>query len=624
MCGFVGFTGVCDPEKKKQLLKPMLDRIMHRGPDMGNVYSDAVVGLGFRRLSIIDLSAEGNQPMQNEDGTVYVVFNGEIYNFMQLRHELEEKGHIFSCNSDTEVLLHGWEEWGENLVQRLRGMYAFAVWDKNTETLFAARDPFGIKPFYYYHLPNGNVLFGSEIKSFLDFPSFKKEVNPRSLRPYLGFQYDTGAETFFKGVFCLPQGHYAVWTKDAPLRIECFWDAEFSIDETMSFDDCVSKIDTAVHESVEAHRISDVKVGSFLSGGVDSSYITACLMPEKTFSVGFANEEFDETGYAVELSEKLGVSNSRKHLTSDECFDAFPDIVYHLDLPQSNPSLVPLWFLAELASEHVTVVLSGEGADELFAGYELYADTTAVNKFKKVPLAIRRMLAGLAKKLPDFKGKNSLLRSAERPKDWFIGQAGVFSDQEALDVLRPAYQEGLTPLEITAPYYQKVQDKEPVTQMQSLDMHLWLPGDILLKADKMCMAHSLELRVPFLDKEIFGLSSTIPSKHLIQGTNSKMAFRTAANKVLPDEWATRPKKGFPVPIRLWLREKKHYETVRAYFESAWAAEFFETEKIVALLQDHYEERANNGRKIWTIFTFLSWYKRFFIDEESQAQVEEDL
>ncbi len=617
MCGFVGFTDKRDPESKKEILHRMMQRIVHRGPDMAGLFANDAVGLGFRRLSIIDLTEAAAQPMYNEDGTVVAVFNGEIYNFMQLRDDLIAKGHRFVSHADSEVLVHGYEEYGEGLVKMLRGMFAFSLWDTKTGALFAARDPFGIKPFYYSQLPEGGLLFGSEIKSFLEHPAFQKEINPDALRAYLTFQYAPGNDTFFKGVHCLAPAHYFVW-QNGEMRTECYWDTIFDADESLDFAGYVDAVDAAVHESVSAHRISDVALGSFLSGGVDSSYITACLMPQNTFSVGFSQHKFDETNYAAELSEKLGVENFRKLLSAEECFAAFPDIQYHMDQPQANPSSVPLWFLAKLAKEQVTVVLSGEGADELFAGYELYADTPAMERFKKLPRPLRRMLGSVASVMPRFKGRNFLLKSAESPENWFIGQADVFPEGEARSILNPAYRGGPTPRQLAAPFYARVADKDEVTKKQYVDMHLWLPGDILLKADKMCMAHSLELRVPFLDKELMALAGRIPTRYRIRGTENKVVFRTAANKTLPGAWANRPKKGFPVPIRHWLREEKYYRIVREYFESSYAAQFFNQAKILRLLDAHYQNKANNARKIWVLFTFLVWYKRFFIDEGAAA------
>ncbi len=616
MCGFIGFTGGQTIAEKERIIAPMMQRIVHRGPDMGGHYADESIALGFRRLSILDLSENGAQPMKNENGNLILVFNGEIYNFQSLREELQKKGHTFHSNTDSEVLLYAYEEYGEKMVAKLRGMFAFVLWDKDNKKLLAARDPFGIKPFYHCHLEDGSWMFGSEIKSFLEHPNFEKRVNPNALRAYLSFQYPAGNSTFFDGVSCLPQGHYCVY-QDGNLRTECYFDTEFCPDESLTFEQYVDEIDAAVHESVQAHRISDVKVGAFLSGGVDSSYITACLHPEHSFSVGFAEANFDESHHAEELSKHLNVNNVRQLLTPNECFAALSDIQYHMDQPQSNPSSVPLWFLAKLAAQKVTVVLSGEGADELFAGYELYADTPTMERFKKTPRKFRRLLGGVAKGLPAIKGRNFLLKSAEKPENWFIGQAVVFSEREAHDILQPAYQGGPSPHDLCHPFYRKAADLDEVSKKQYLDLHLWLPGDILLKADKMCMAHSLELRVPFLDKEIMALARRIPSRYRIRGSENKVVFRHAANRTLPDEWATRPKKGFPVPIRSWLRQKEYYEFVRRYFESDFAAAFFHKDKLMQLLNEHYEKRANRGRRIWTVLCFLIWYERFFILEEEK-------
>ena len=612
MCGFVGFTGMTNDRERD--LSRMMDRIVHRGPDMGGMYFDRDVALGFRRLSILDLSEAGAQPMKSEDGNVVVVFNGEIYNFQSLRAELEAQGHTFHCGADTEVLVHGYEEWGDDLVYRLRGMYAFVIWDKQRRRLMGARDIFGIKPFYYYPIADGGMIFGSEIKSFLDHPKFVKAVNPDALLPYLTLQYSATEETFFKGVYKLPAAHYFT-LEDGKMTVKRYWDCTFKEQRT-DFETCAEKLDGVVHESVAAHRIADVEVGAFLSGGVDSSYIAACLMPDDTFSVGFEQHKFNETNYAAELSEKLGITNIRKLITADECFGAFSDIQYHMDEPQSNPSSVPLWFLAKLAREHVTVVLSGEGADELFAGYEWYGDTPAMEKFKKTPLGVRRAAASVAKHLPYFKGKNFLLKCSERPEDYFLGQALVFPEAEAAAVVKPRYSHGPHPHEMAAKYYARVKDADEVTKKQYLDMNMWLPGDILLKADKMCMAHSLELRVPFLDKEVMAFAGTVPTDYRIQGTHTKVVFRHAANKSLPDEWANRPKKGFPVPIRFWLREQKYYDIVKGYFTAPYASEFFDTDALMKLLDDHFHEKANNQRKIWTVFTFLVWYERFFVKENA--------
>ena len=618
MCGFVGFTG--HVENDERVLKAMMDRIVHRGPDMGGTHIKDGVALGFRRLSILDLTEAGAQPMGNEDGSVFVVFNGEIYNFQELRAELEAAGHTFHCDADTEVLVHGYEEWGEGLVDRLRGMYGFVVHDMRSGKLFGARDIFGIKPFYYYQTADGDLLFGSEIKSFLEHPGFEKAVNKKALRPYLTMQFPATDETFFAGVYKLPAAHcFTFDIASGRMDVRRYWDADFSDDNSKTFDEYVEECDRVVHESVAAHRIADVKVGSFLSGGVDSSYIAACLMPDKTFSVGFDYKDFNETNYAKELSDKLGIENYRKMVTADEFFEVLPQIQYHMDEPQSNLSSVPLWFLAQLAAEQVTVVLSGEGADELFAGYAYYEDVPSLARFKRVvPRGIRRALGNFVADKPYFKGRNFLLKAAEMPEKWFTGQAFVYRPDEIDDIVRPEYAGGPDAFELCAPVYDRVQDFCDLSKRQYLDMNMWLPGDILLKADKMCMAHSLELRVPFLDKKVMEFAQHIPARFRVNENGNKQVVRHAANRVLPGEWATRPKKGFPVPLKFWLREQKYYDYVKEYFTAPWAEEFFDTSKLMQMLDDHFEGRALNQRKIYTALTFLIWYKRYFVDETAPA------
>lgn len=592
----------------------MADRIIHRGPDMGDFHISgegaSAINLGFRRLSIIDLSASAGQPMCNEDGSVVCVFNGEIYNFVELRHELTAKGHIFKTACDTEVLVHGFEEWGESLAGRLRGMFAFAIWDEKSRTLYGARDYFGIKPFYYSLLDSGDLLFASEIKAFLEHPGFRREVNPEALRPYLTLQYSATEETFFKGTFKLPPAHFFTY-RGGKMQISRYWDVDFSKKSPLSFDEMSEEIDTVVRESVAAHRIADVPVGSFLSGGVDSSYITACLMPQDTFSVGFGEHKFDESGEARELSRRLGVENFTNILDAKECFDAFARIQYHMDEPQSNPSSVPLYFLCALARQHVTVVLSGEGADEIYAGYEWYDENAQMRKYKKIPAPLRRAAAGVTRHLPYFKGHDFILKGTGRPEDYFLGQALVYTTKEALAILNPKYRVGPSPFELAEPIYDRAKGLSELEKKQYLDLNMWLPGDILLKADKMSMAHSIELRVPYLDRRVMEHAAQIRPEHKITPENTKYVFRKAANRTLPDEWADRTKKGFPVPIRKWLAEDEYYATVRDSFASDTAAEYFDQKALLALLDEHRAGRMNNGRKVWTAFTFLTWHKEFF-------------
>lgn len=618
MCGFVGFTGHVGNDEA--VLTAMMNRIIHRGPDMGGMHIDGGVALGFRRLSILDLTEAGAQPMGNEDGSVFIVFNGEIYNFQELRAQLEAAGHTFHCHADTEVLVHGYEEWGEGLVDRLRGMYAFVIHDAKAGKLFGARDIFGIKPFYYCQTAAGDLMFGSEIKSFLEHPGFEKAVNKKALRPYLTMQFPATEETFFAGVYKLPAAHCFTYDlASGEMSVRRYWDADFSDDDSKTFDQYVEECDRVVHESVAAHRIADVKVGSYLSGGVDSSYIAACLMPDETFSVGFDYENYNETNYAADLSERIGVKNYRKMINADEFFDILPTIQYHTDEPESNLSTVPIYFLAQLASEHVTVVLSGEGADELFAGYPYYEDVPSVARYKRlVPRPIRRALGNFVAGKPYFKGRNFLLKGAEMPEKWFTGQAFIYRSDEIDQIVKPEYAGGPDAFELCAPIYERGKDFCDVSRRQFLDMNMWLPSDILLKADKMSMAHSLELRVPFLDKKVMEFAQHIPVKYRVNENGNKQVLRHAANRILPDEWATRPKVGFPVPLKFWLREQKYYDYVKEYFTAPWAAEFFETDIIMQLLDDHFDGRASNQTKIYAVLTFLIWYKRYFIDEKAPA------
>lgn len=611
MCGFIGFTGYL--ENRKEIINKMMDRIVHRGPDMASDFLGDGVTLGFRRLSIIDLSEAGNQPMSSADGRYSIVFNGEIYNYAELKKELCEKGYVFRTEGDTEVLLYMLAEYGENALLKLRGMFAFAFWDADEKSILCARDFFGIKPFYYTRLKSGELLFGSEIKSFLEHPEFEKNVNEKALLPYLTFQYSSCDETFFKGVFKLPPAHLMRY-KNGEIEIKRYYDINFEEKRT-SLDECAKEIDKTVRDSVSYHKISDVKTGAFLSGGVDSSYITAAMMPDESFSVGFDYHKFNETDYAAELSQILKIKNYKRMLTADECFDALPDIQYHMDEPQSNPSSVPLYFLSKLASEHVTVVLSGEGADEIYGGYEWYDETPSMKKYKKLPAGLRRAAARVAKKLPYFKGHDFIIKCSGRPEDYFIGQAYVFPEKEARAVLCGEYKNGTPVCEITERVYSRTAGMTELEKKQYLDMNLWLPGDILLKADKMSMAHSLELRVPYLDRVVMEQAKTIPSEYKINGKNTKYVFRRAANLTIPDDWADRPKVGFPVPIRYWLKEDKYYNFAKEYFLSDSAAKFFETAQLMKLLDDHRSGKANNGRKIWTVLVFLVWYKRFFIDEK---------
>lgn len=604
---------------KSVVIDQMLETIIHRGPDSAGTYTDDRVALGFRRLAIIDVSETAGQPIYNEDRSLVLTFNGEIYNYLEIKEDLLSKGHDFKSNTDSEVLIHGYEEYGIDLLKKLRGMFSFVIWDNRKETLFVARDIFGIKPLYYTeNTEDGSFLFGSEIKSFLPYPSFRKEFNKEALRPYLTFQYSVLDETFFKGVYKLKPAHYMEVSKD-DIQIKPYWEVPLPQKGEKipagSFSYYVEKIKETMEESVAYHKISDVQVGSFLSGGIDSSYLAAILMPEKTFSVGFQEHEgvFNETHLAKELSDMLHIENHRKMVTADECFDLLPTIQYHMDEPQSNPSSVPLYFLAELARKHVTVVLSGEGADEIFAGYHWYRKSDNQLKYEKLPFGLRRGLYRLSDKLPHNRVTDFLVKGGKTIEETFIGHAKVFAEDDAMALLKPEYRSGPSVKSITGKIYEQVKDQDELTKMQYLDFNLWLPGDILLKADKMSMAHSIELRVPFLDKEVIRLGMEIPSEYKINSQNTKVVLRTVANQVLPDEYANRTKVGFPVPIKYWLAEEKYNAKVKETFNSSVAKEFFHPEILNRYLEEHRSGQANHARYIWTVYVFLVWYDQFFAE-----------
>ena len=613
MCGIVGFIDNRSKEEKEVILKAMMDRIRHRGPNSEGMFIGERAAIGFRRLSIIDLEG-GSQPIYNETGNLVLTFNGEIYNFKEIRAELIEKGHIFKTNTDTEVIVHGYEEYGKDVVHKLRGMFAFVIWDIEKRELFGARDMFGIKPFYYMN--NGeSFLYGSEIKSFMEYPSFEREVNKDALKPYLTFQYSTLDETFFKGVYKLRAGHCFTW-KDGKMDIEEYNKFYFDPDRSKSFDDYVQEIEDVMRESVEYHAVSDVPVGSFLSGGIDSSYITRCLQPQQTFSVGFENKGFSEVEFAEGLSEILGAENVNKTVTPDEFFGELEKIQYFSDEPHANLSAVPLYFLAEMARKHVTVVLSGEGSDELFGGYDSYNVAAYEQKYRKLPKGLRHLAGKFATHLPKFRGRDFLERNGLPVEEWYIGQAFIFDEKEAKKIVTDEYKNGPTPKEITKPFYDKVKDYDEMSKKQYLDLHLWQPNDILLKADKMTMAHCIEARVPFLDMKVMELAAHIPTEYKLHGPLTKYVLRKSAERVLPEEWAKRPKKGFPVPFSKWILEERWYEYVKGIFSADYVSEFFDQKAILKLLEDHYAQKKNNGRKIYTVYAFLVWYKAYFIDDPS--------
>ncbi|WP_444642516.1 asparagine synthase (glutamine-hydrolyzing) [Caproiciproducens sp. R1] len=608
MCGLCGFTGeVID---RDAVIKSMTDKITHRGPDSNGFFTDSDISMGFRRLSIIDVASSGDQPIYNENKTLVLTFNGEIYNYRELRNILLEKGHRFYTQTDSEVLIHGFEEWHEDLLTKLRGMFAFAIYDTVEKSVFIARDYFGIKPMHYTQV-GGHFVYGSEIKSILEFPGFEKKFNKNALNNYISFEYAVPPETFFENVYCLMPAHY-LWYKDGKVETHRYWEPKFSEDPGMTREQAVEEIEKVFEDSVSAHKISDVEVGCFLSSGVDSSYVSTYFAGQKTFTVGFDyGEKYNEIDWAKNLSEKIGVEHHYKVISADEYWGNIRKVQYHMDQPLADASCIALYFVSKMASEYVKVVLSGEGADELFGGYNIYHEPDDFAGYKKLPLGLRKALAAVAKALPfSFRGKSFLMRGALPIEENFIGNCSMFTMDEKRRLLKSDIPV-TRPQELTKPYYDRVKDKDDVTKMQYLDINVWLVGDILLKADRMSMANSLELRVPFLDKEVFGVASRIPRKLRVNKENTKYAMRLAAMKHLPDATAQKKKLGFPVPTRVWLRDEKYYNVVKDAFTGETAKKFFNTNELMKFLDDHYSGKRDNNRKIWTIFVFLVWYDIYF-------------
>lgn len=604
MCGIVGF--VSDKPNKSEIIKNMTDQIMHRGPDGEGYYIDKNIALGHRHLAIID-KENGKQPMISQDKNLSLVFNGEIYNYKELKKELERKGHKFKTNCDTEVLLHGYEEWGKDMPTKIRGMFAFAIWDKKNKTLFCSRDHFGIKPLYYYQ--NGKTfMFGSEIKSFLEHPKFRKVLNQKLLGAYLSFSFNPSLETFFKDVYCLKPGNNLIFHENK-ITINQYYDVKFS-EEDISFYGVTNKIRKEVENSIKYHKISDVEIGTFLSSGVDSSYITSVLKPNKSYSIGYENLKYSEIEYAKDLANKLQIENISKKIQKEEYIKAVTKALYYMDEPICDPSAISLYLLANVASKDVKVVLSGEGADEFFGGYNCYSEPEMFKLYNKLPFPIRQNLSRFFEKLPECRGLNFIVRRGKSLEEEYTSVNKIFSKKEIKNVLN--IKNTIRNEEITKPIFDKYRGKSNLTKMQAIDTEFWLARNILLKVDKMTMANSIEARTPFVDKEVFNIASSLPKNCKITKQNTKAVLREAAKKYIPNDAYKKKKLGFPVPLRVWLKEEDFYQEVKKVFSQDFVKEFFNQDYILLLLEQHKNNKKDNYRKIWAIYCFIKWYEVFFI------------
>ncbi len=642
MCGICGFTG--HRNDQKAVIERMMKSIEHRGPDSEGSFCGGEITFGFRRLSIIDLE-DGQQPMESADGNLQIVFNGEIYDYKELRAELEAAGISFRTHSDTEVLVNTIQQYGEKALDKLRGMFGFAVWNEKEQTLMLARDFFGIKPVYYAQI-DGHFVFASEIKSILAFPGYKREVNRLALEQYLSFQYSALEETFFKGIYKLMPGHVLIY-RDGKYEIKSYFKARLTPGQ---WEEGAAQLETVLDDSVKHHMLSDVEVGAFLSGGVDSGYLAAASGADQAFTVGFdEGNRYNEVEKAAQVARAAGLKHHVKIISKEEFWNSLPDVMYHMDEPSGDASAVALYFLAQEAAKHVKVVLSGEGADELFGGYNIYREPEALKMVGWVPFGIRRAVGRLAAKMPDVKGRDFLIRAGKKVEERFIGNAYIYGEKEKNQILKGGVT-GQTTQEYLNPFYKEIENDrffgktdrtkhtekvyriekksgslgkshlQDMEKMQSVDLNYWLPGDILQKADKMSMAHSLEVRVPFLDRDVWALAAGLPKDAKIADGTTKAIFRKAVSKYIPQDTDGRKKLGFPIPIRVWLRQDDWYQMVKELFTSKEAEEFFHTEKLLQLLREHKEGKKDNSRKIWTVLAFLVWYHTFFYKESSEHQL----
>ncbi|MBM7646064.1 asparagine synthase (glutamine-hydrolyzing) [Scopulibacillus daqui] len=610
MCGFVGYISnkLLKPNDHEQNLMPERTEIItHRGPDDDGFYTDDTVQLGFRRLSIIDLEG-GHQPLSYENDRYHIIFNGEIYNYLELKKTLKDKGYQFATTSDTEVILALFTDKREEAFKELRGMFGIVIWDKQEKELYAARDPFGIKPFYYMETEDG-TFFASEKKSLL----IGKDTDPVSqaaLQHYLTFQFVPEPYTMAESIKRLEPGHYLKKKVGDELKVQAYWKPEFHpVNQTL--DEVKEKIRNVLRDSVKIHMRSDVPVGAFLSSGIDSTSIVA-LAKEfhpaiKTFTVGFERQGYSEIDIAKDSAEKLGVENIHTVITPEAFVNELPKIIWHMDDPVADPAAIPLYFVAKEASKHVKVVLSGEGADELFGGYNIYREPLALNWFNKIPSPGKSAIKAIAQMLPDdVKGKSYFMRGCTPIQKRYIGNAFMFDEDEKKFVLK-THQDTRHFTDITSPIYQRAASYQDVEKMQYVDMHTWLRGDILVKADRMTMAHSLELRVPFLDKEVFNVASSIPASLKTAEKTTKFALREAMRGIVPDSILYRKKLGFPVPIRVWLKNEL-YDWAKNIIRDSQTEEFINKSYVLKLLEDHKNGKRDNSRKIWTVLVFMIWHQ----------------
>ncbi len=590
----------------RDLFEQALEQIHHRGPDSTGIFEEHPVRLGFKRLSIIDLE-HGSQPMAYENDRYHITFNGEIYNYIELRDRLIQDGYSFQTHTDTEVIVALYAQKGVQAIRELRGMFGFVIWDKVQQELVGARDRFGIKPFYYWE-SNHQLLVASELKS-IHHCIDSLTINTKSLQQYLSYQYVPEPATIYKEVQKLSPGHFFVKKLKGTMEIKAFHQYQFRT-INLSLEDHIQKIRDVMEDSVAKHMRSDVPVGAFLSGGIDSTTTVALAKRHnenlQTFTVGFKQNGYSEVEVAKESAHQLGVTNIHKFISSEEFLRELPNIIWHMDEPVADPAAIPLYFVAKEASKHVKVVLSGEGADELFGGYNIYRESLALKGFDYIPKPLNKMLHSLATFLPEgVKGRNYLIRGTTPLADRYIGNAKIYDELEKKEILLHFNQNNHFKNHV-ARFYEQGKAYDKATLMQYIDLHTWLPGDILTKADRMTMAHSLELRVPFLDNEVLEVASEIPTKYKLSHQTTKYILRKAISEWVPASVLDRKKLGFPVPIRVWLRDE-WYDWAKNMIHMSQTDEYLYKDQILALLNEHATGKRDNSRKLWVALCFMIWH-----------------
>ncbi|AVK62102.1 asparagine synthase (glutamine-hydrolyzing) [Lactobacillus sp. CBA3605] len=609
MCGFAG----CLTDRTKadnaaydQTIHEMTKMIVHRGPDDDGYFADDNITMGFRRLSIIDL-AGGHQPLSYDHERYWMTFNGEIYNYVELREQLKADGYEFKTNSDSEVILGMYAKYKENATKYLRGMFAFVIWDKQEKTLFAARDQFGIKPFYYA-IQDDDFYYASESKAIYKILK-DKTFDKNAMQDYMTFQFVPEPETLTKEIKMLAPGCSLTKKIGAAPRLNRYYHREFHPVQR-SEAEYAQKIKDALFDSVKIHMRSDVPVGSFLSGGIDSSIIVAIAKnynPKlETISVGFEREGYSELDVAQETAQKLGVQNHSMLITPEAFMNAFPHFVWSMDDPLADPAAVPQYFLAKEAVKHVKVALTGEGADELFGGYTIYHEPESLKPFRYTK-PINGALKRIATMMPEgMRGRSFLLRGTTPLQNRYVGNAFIFGEQEKQAFIKD-YNQKHPFQSITQPFYDESENYDPISQMQFIDMHTWLNGDLLHNADRTTMAHSLELRTPFVDREVYNLAAEIPANLRISHGTTKYILRKAVEDVVPEHVLHRKKLGFPVPIRFWLKDEM-YAWAEKIINDSQTDQYFNKAYFLKLLSDHRDGVRDNSRKLWTVLTFMMWHK----------------